>query len=260
MVTALNQLFHARDLLWTWTSRIVRSRYQQSVLGGLWMVVQPAATAVIFAVIFTLFVPVSTGDIPYIIFSYTALTPWMLFANALQDMANSLVENMSLVTKIYFPREILPLAALLARLVDFVVAVGLLILLIVYYQIPFFAAGWFLVPFILLIQVVFMIGLGLALAALNVFYRDVKPLLTLTIQLWFYASPIIYPVTMVPEQLRPFYFLNPMAGVLQAYRDVILYQQLPGMYLLFSGAIALLISVIGYWLFKQREFQFADVV
>lgn len=250
----------AKDLLWAWTSRIIRTRYQQSVLGGLWIIVQPVATVILFTIVFTFFVPVSTGGIPYIVFSYTALTPWLLFANSLNDMANALVDNMQLVTKIYFPREILPLAALLARLLDFVVAVGLLFVLILYYRVPLFVTGWLYLPVILSVQLLLLLGLGLALAALNVFYRDVRPLLTLVLQLWFYASPIIYPVSMVPEQFRPFYFLNPMAGILEAYRAVLLDGNPPGVHLALSAIIALIIGVTGYWFFKRTEFQFADVV
>lgn len=260
MYIAFSQLIQAKDLFWEWTSRIVRARYQQSVLGGLWIIVQPAAMAAIFTVIFTFFVPVNSGKIPYIVFSYTAMVPWLLFANSLGDMANSIVGNMDLITKIYFPREILPLSSLLARLLDFFVAVGLLVALMLYFRMPLFPFGLLYVPFILVIQLALIIGLGLALAALNVFYRDVQPLLTLVIQVWFYASPIIYSVAMVPERLRLLYFLNPMAGVLEAYRDVLLYQHIPGSYLLVSAVIALLICFGGYWFFKQMEFQFADVV
>ncbi|MEZ4867707.1 MAG: ABC transporter permease [Caldilineaceae bacterium] len=260
MIAIVSQLIQAKELLWAWTSRIVRSRYQQSVLGGLWIIVQPVATAILFTVVFTFFVPVNTGEIPYVVFSYTALTPWLLFANGLNDMANSLVENMQLVTKIYFPREILPIAALLARLLDFLVAVGLLFILILYFRVPLFAIGWFYLPVILAIQLILLLGLGLALATLNVFYRDVKPLLTLIIQLWFYASPIIYPVSMVPEQFQSFYFLNPMAGILEAYRAVLLDGNPPGLHLMLSGSMALIIAAAGYWFFKRTEFQFADVV
>lgn len=260
MLSSVTPLFQARDLLWTWTGRIIRARYQQSVLGGLWIVIQPAATVAIFTVIFTLFVPVDTGDTPYVVFSYVALVPWMLFANSLTDMTNSLIENMQLVMKIYFPREILPLASLLARLMDFFVSVGLLVVLMIYFRVPIFPQGWLFLPVILAVQLTLVLGLGLMLAASNVFYRDIRPLLTLGVQLWFYASPIIYPVSMVPERLRPFYFLNPMAGVLEAYRAVLLNQQLPGPYLAASAAVASVAFVFGFWFFKRVEFQFADIV
>jgi lipopolysaccharide transport system permease protein len=260
MIANATQLIQKRDLLWTWSDRIIRARYQQSVLGGLWVVIQPAAIVAIFTVIFTFFVPIDTGDIPYVVFSYVAMVPWMLMANSVPDMANSLVENMQLVTKIYFPREVLPLAALLARLMDFFVAAALLVVLILLFRVPLFPLGWLFLPVILMIQLALICGLGLALAAANVFYRDVRPLLQLGLQLWFYASPIIYPISLVPERLRPFYFLNPMAGILEAYRAVLLYQRVPGPYLYISGLVAVLILAAGYWVFKRVEFQVADIV
>ncbi|MFN8487841.1 MAG: ABC transporter permease [Caldilineaceae bacterium] len=260
MITNVSSLIRSKELIWTWTERIVQARYQQSILGGLWMIVQPVATVAIFTVIFTFFVPVNTGKIPYVVFSYTALIPWLLFANGLTDMANAVVDNMSLVTKIYFPREVLPFAVLLSRVLDFFIASVLLIVLILYFKVPIYPVGWLYLPIILAIQMAQIVGFGLALAAANVFYRDVKPLLTLGLQLWFYASPIIYPVSMVPERFRPFYFLNPMAGVLEAYRAVLLYKTLPGAYLWTSGLVALVIVVAGYWFFKRVEFQFADII
>jgi lipopolysaccharide transport system permease protein len=260
MVTNIGQLVSARDLLWAWTSRTIRGRYQQSVLGGLWAVIQPAAAAAIFTLIFTQFVPVDTGDTPYIIFSYVAMVPWTLFSASLADMSASLVQNMSLVTKIYFPREAIPVATMLARLVDFIIAAALIVVLMIVYQVPLFPLGLLFLPVILIIQLALVIGLGLALAALNIFYRDVQPLLTLIIQIWFYASPIIYPVSMVPDRFRPFYFLNPMAGLLESYRAVLLYQELPGAYLLPAALVSFGVLLAGYWFFKRVEFLFADIV
>ena len=250
----------ARELIWAWSGRVVRARYQQSILGSLWAIIQPAATAVIFSVIFTKFVPVDTGGTPYVVFSYSALVPWTLFATSLSDMANAIVGNMGLVTKIYFPREVLPLAAVLARLLDFAIAFAVLIILMLYSGLPVFSVSWLWLPAILLVQLVLILGLGLASAALNVFYRDVGYLLTLGLQLWFYATPIIYPASLVPERLRPLYFLNPMAGVIEAYRAVLLHQEPPGPYLAISALIAIVACVVGYWLFKRVEFQFADIV
>jgi lipopolysaccharide transport system permease protein len=260
MTAYTRDLYRARDLLWSWTTRNVRARYQQSALGWLWAVVQPAAQVTIFTLIFTLFVPVDTGDIPYPVFSYVAIVPWTLLAASLTDMSQSLIANMNLVTKIYFPREILPIAAMLARLMDFGVAAILLVALMVIYKVALSPLILLYLPLILAIQLLLMLGLGLASSAANVFFRDVQSLLTLVIQLWFYASPIIYPVSMVPERLQVLYFLNPMAGVLEAYRDVLLYSQPPGSYLITSAAISIIIFASGFWFFKKVEFQFADIV
>jgi lipopolysaccharide transport system permease protein len=260
MFAQVGELYRTRDLLWAWTGRTVRARYQQSLLGWFWAIMQPAAQVVIFSVVFTFFVPIDTGAVPYPVFSYVAVVPWTLLAASLPDMTDALVSNMGLITKIYFPREILPISAMLARVLDFVVAFALLIVLMIIFRVPFYLAGWVFLPFLLMIQLMLIIGLGLACAALNIFFRDVRSLVALGLQLWFYASPIIYPVSMVPQKLLPLYFLNPMAGLLGGYRDVLLYQKLPGTYLVPSVLVTLVIFLLGTWLFKRVEFQFADIV
>jgi lipopolysaccharide transport system permease protein len=260
MFNDVKGLFRSRDLLWAWTIRNIRARYQQSSLGWFWAVIQPGAQVLVFTLIFTVFVPIDTGEIPYPVFSFIAVAPWSLLASSLTDMSQVLVVNMNLVTKIYFPREVLPIAALLARLMDFGVSVCLLILLMLFYKMPASPTGWLFVPLIVIIQLLLVLGLGFASSAANVFFRDVQSLLALAIQVWFYASPIIYPASMVPARLRSFYFLNPMAGVLEAYRDVLLYHRLPGAYLLPSAIVAVVIFICGYWFFKRVEFQFADIV
>jgi lipopolysaccharide transport system permease protein len=259
-MTSLKDLYFHRELILAWTIRTIKARYQQSILGGLWAVIQPAAAAIIFSIIFTLFVPVNTGAIPYIVFSYAALVPWTLLSGAITDMVDSLIINMNLVGKIYFPREILPIAALLARLLDFVIASIILVLLILYFQIPIFFLGWLYLPIILATQLALTLGLGLIGSALNVFYRDVRHLFILGLQIWLYASPIIYPISSVPERFRGLYFLNPMAGIVEAYRAVLLYQKVPDSYLIVSIVTALVLFLIGYWSFKRVEAQFADVV
>lgn len=253
-------LFRYRDLLEAWTWRIVRSRYQQSVLGGLWAIIQPAATVAIFSLIFNRFMHLDTGGVPYVIFSYATMVPWTLFATSLSDMVNSLVDNMNLVAKIYFPREILPISATSARLIDFGIASVVLVVLMILFQVPPFLTGWLYLPLILVTQIALGLGLGLAGAALNVFYRDIKHLIALGLQVWMYASPVIYPSSIVPEQLRPLYFLNPMAGIIEAYRNVLLYQKLPDVYLIWAALASFAILLAGYWFFKRVDFQFADVV
>lgn len=260
MLATLKAFFKSKDLLIAWTSRNIRGRYQQSALGWLWAVFQPVASVIIFSIIFTQFVPVNTGNVPYVIFSYTAMVPWTFLASALTDMIGSIVFNMDLVKKIYFPREILPVAAMLARLLDFGVAAILLIILLVIFQVPFSPASWLFIPLVLLIQIILIVGVGFAGAALNVFYRDVQSLLTLGIQLWFYASPIIYPVSMVPEKYRGLYYLNPMAGIITAYRDILINGQIPGPYLIPAAVISVVMFIFGYWFFKKVEFRFADIV
>lgn len=260
MINNLRNLFQARDLLRAWAWRIVRVRYQQSLLGGLWAIIQPAAAVVILTVVFTRFVKVDTGGTPYLLFSYTTMVLWTLFSGALGDMVGSLVGNMNLVTKIYFPREVLPIASMIARLFDFGIAMLLLLALMVYFQVPLLKANWLFVPVIVAIEIALTLGLGFVASALNVFYRDIGHVFPLGLQVLLYASPIIYPVTMVPENLRSLYFLNPLAGIVESYRVVLLYGDLPGSYLIFSATVSVLVLLAGYWFFKRVEFQFADVV
>lgn len=260
MVEEFTQLFQARELLLAWTSRNIRARYQQSALGWLWAILQPAAQVAIFTVIFTFFIPVNTGKTPYLVFSYVALVPWTLLAASVVDMSSSVVNNMSLVTKIYFPREVLPLAAMLARFMDFGVASGFLIAMMVYVNLSPHPLGLLFLPVILITQTLLILGVGLATAAASVFYRDVQSLIALLVQLWFYASPIIYPTSAVPERLRTVYYLNPMAGILEAYRDVLLYGRLPGPNLAIAAAMSICIFLLAYAFFKHSESVFADII
>lgn len=260
MLAGVRDLASAYELLWAWTVRTVKARYQQSLLGAAWAVVQPAASAVIFSVIFTWFVPIDTQGVPYIVFSYAALAPWALFSGSLTDMVESLVSNMNLISKIYFPREVLPVAVGLARLLDFAIAFAILIVLMLAYRLPVLTPTWLYLPIIVLVQTGFTFGLGFAGAALNVFYRDMRHLFTLALQLWLYASPIIYPVSAVPEQVRPLYFLNPMAGIITSYRDVLIDQQAPGPYLYLAAVLSTVMLVGGYWFFCGVQRRFADVV
>jgi lipopolysaccharide transport system permease protein len=256
----IQSLYEHRDLLFNWTYRIIRGRYQQSLLGGLWAIIVPTVTALIFNVIFTFFVPINTGNIPYLVFSYAAMVPWTLFSSSITDMVDSLTSNMNLVSKIYFPREILPIASLFARLVDAFIAFSLLAVLLLYFKMQVNVATLLLLPFILLIQISFSLGIGFMGGALNVFYRDIRHILVLGLQIWFYASPIIYPVSSVPERLRSVYFLNPMAGILEAYRAILLYHQLPDPSIFISAGVAILVLALGYSVFKRAEFQFADII
>jgi lipopolysaccharide transport system permease protein len=253
-------LYTHYELLIAWVIRTIRARYQQSLLGGLWAILQPAATAVVFSIVFTYFIPVQTEGVPYIVFSYTAMVPWTLFSASIVDMVESLVINMNLVSKVYFPREILPVSALLARVFDFIIASSVLAALMIWYRIPvsLFSIAW--LPIILLTQLILGSGIGLIGSALNVFYRDIRHLFLLGLQIWMYVSPVIYPVSAIPPELRGVYYINPMAGIIQAYRQTLLYQHAPDVHFLVSVVISLLIFAFGYWFFKKVEYQFADVV
>lgn len=248
------------DLLITWTFRTIRSRYQQSLLGILWVIFQPLATVAVLTVVFSFIVSVDTGDIPYIVFSYSAIVPWFLLSTSLTDMTESIVTNMNLVSKIFFPREVLVLAALLARLVDYIISIGLLIILMALFGLPIFQLGWIYIPLLLIIQLAMALGLGFLGSAFNTFFRDIRHLVALGIQLWFYATPIIYPVTLVPKRFQSIYYLNPMTPIIEGYRAVFLKGEPPSDTLWISMIISGLILGVGYLVFKRLEPKFADLI
>lgn len=253
-------LIGATDLLRQWTLRTVRARYQQSLLGWLWAIVQPVTQAAVLTLIFTRVVPVQTGGDPYAAFAFVATAAWAFLAASLTDMTNSITDNLNLVNKIYFPREVLPVATMLARVVDFAIAGAVFVPLAVYFGLPFHPGAWLALPLVVVVQTLLVTGLGLAAAAANVFVRDVRSLLLLVTQLWFYASPVIYPVDAVPAPYRALYSLNPMVGVIEGYRDVLLRGRWPDLYTWYAAIVAVLAFGAGYWFFKRMEFRFADIV
>lgn len=260
MLSHLRELATAHELLFTWTKRDFKVRYSQSVLGAAWAILQPLSLMVIFSLIFSLFIKVPTDGIPYPIFAYTALLVWTFFANSLSAAIPSLVNNMNLVSKIYFPREILPLSANLVSMIDFVIAATIFVAMLFFYQI---ALGWTIIflPLLLLIQVLFTFGVSLAASAINVFYRDVRFVIPLALQIWMYLSPVIYPISMVPEWLRPFYMLNPMATLIDGYRQIIFLNQPPNWpYVGLTALISLAILLVSYRYFKRAERDFADLI
>jgi lipopolysaccharide transport system permease protein len=260
LLSPVKTLLSSRDLLSAWTMRIIRARYQQSILGGLWAVAQPLAMVTLFTIVFSYFIRVDTGTIPYTVFAYTAMVPWMLFSTSVTDMVDSITVNMNLVSKIYFPREVLVISTLLARLLDFLIAYSILILVMVLFKLPIFLPSWLFLPVIILVQLALGLGIGMIGAALNVFYRDVRHLFALILQLWFYATPIIYPLSLVPENIRSLYFLNPMAGIIEAYRAVIIHGTLPDTSFYISALLALIFLTGGYAFFKRLEYMFADII
>jgi lipopolysaccharide transport system permease protein len=255
-----SQLLKYQDLLYTWFQRELKIRYKQSFIGGLWAILQPLTMMVIFTVVFSVLARFPTDGIPYPIFSYTALLPWFYLSNSVSYGTPTLVLNMSLVTKIYFPREILPLGSIGAAFFDLLIASVVFLVLMLVYQIPLtFNILW--VPLLLLIQTALIIGVVLLLSALNVFYRDIRFIIPLGLQVWMFASPIIYPLSLVPESLLPVYMLNPMAGLIDSYRRVVLQGEPPVYsYLAISTVISLVVFLVGYSYFKRAEPAFADLI
>jgi lipopolysaccharide transport system permease protein len=260
MFAYLAELIEARELLFTWTMRDFKVRYSQSILGAAWAILQPFSLMVVYSVIFSVFIRVPTDGIPYPVFAYTALLPWTFFANSLNFAIPSLVSNMNLVSKIYFPREILPLSTILVGFVDFLIASSVFVLMLLFYRVPV-GLVILLVPLVLLIQIVLTFGISLLASAVNVFYRDVRFVIPLALQIWMYLSPIIYPVNLVPERFRPFYFLNPMAVLIDTYRRIILFNQMPDWpYLGLAAFVSVSLIIVAYRYFKRAEREFADLI
>jgi lipopolysaccharide transport system permease protein len=256
---SLKSLWQHRDLLKRMTEREIKARYKQSILGYFWIILNPLARLLVLSFVFTKIIKIETVGVPYPLFLYVGLLPWILFNNSVSFSMGSLTGGADLIKKIYFPREILPLAVMVAKVVDFFLASIVLLAFLILYGVKInLMALWFFPIF--LIQFIFTTGLSLALSAFNLFYRDVKYLIDLLLILAMYLTPIIYPVEAVPLKYRLVLRLNPMAVIVNAYRQAILGQGMPNLNSLGVALIAsFLFLVIGYKIFKKLEPLFADV-
>ena len=242
----------------TW--RDLKVRYKQTLLGASWAILQPFLTMVVFSIFFGNLAKVPSDGVPYPIFSYTALIPWTLFSKALQDASRSLVANSHMITKVYFPRMILPLSSVIAGVVDFFIAFIVLLGMMVFFHIIPTAKIWVL-PFFLLLALITAVGVGLWLSALNVLFRDINYILPFLTQFWMYLTPIAYPSSMVPLKWRVIYALNPMVGVVDGFRWALLGTgQPPGVVAMVSSIVALLLLISGMFFFRRMERLFADMV
>jgi lipopolysaccharide transport system permease protein len=257
----LGDLWRYRELIYFMTWRDVKVRYKQTLLGASWAILRPFLTMVVFSIFFGNLAKVPSDGIPYPIYTFTALLPWELFATALSQASRSLVQNTNMVTKIYFPRMILPISSILAGVVDFLVAFLVLIGMMIFYKITPTIYIWTL-PLYLLLTLVTALGVGLWLSALNVLYRDINYITPFLTQFWLYITPIAYPVSMIPEKWRLIYALNPMSGVVDGFRWALLgnQQSAPGPMLIVSSVIAVVTLVSGLFYFRRMERQFADMV
>jgi lipopolysaccharide transport system permease protein len=254
------ELWEYRELLYFLTWRDIKVRYKQTVLGAGWAIIQPFFMMVVFSVFFGRLAHVPSDGIPYPVFAFCALLPWQLFANAVAESSNSLVANERLITKVYFPRLLVPISAVLGGLVDFGVAFAILLLMMVFYGIR---PGWAVIalPAFIFLAMVTALGVGLWFSALNVKYRDVRYTINFVIQFWLLATPVAYPSSLIPVRWRPLYGLNPMAGVVEGFRWALLGKsEGPGRLLAVSVAVVILIFVVGLYYFRRMEGQFADVV
>jgi lipopolysaccharide transport system permease protein len=256
----LFEFLEYRELLYFFVWRDIKVRYKQTVLGAAWAVIQPFFTMVVFSIFFGWLAGIPSDGLPYPVFAYSALVPWTYFANALTQASNSLVEHERMITKVYFPRLLIPAAPVLAGLVDFVIAFIILIGMMWWFGLVPTSAVW-TVPFFIVMAAVTALGVGLWLAALNVKYRDIRYMVPFLIQFWLFATPIAYPSTLVPEQWRPLYGLNPMVGVVEGFRWALLGQAEPPNALLLVSAVTVVVILIGgLYYFRRMEETFADVV
>lgn len=254
-------LVRYREIFVTFVLRDLKVRYTQTLLGVLWAIIPPVTLMVVFNIVFARFARMPSEGIPYPVFVYSALLPWTFFASSLVAATTSVTGSYGIISKIYFPREVLPWSAIAATGVDFLVAATVFVVMTVYFHTP---VTWYvlLVVPLLAVQVIFAGGIGLLAAAFNVYYRDVRHALPLLLQLWMYATPIAYPSSLIPDRLRVAYFLiNPMAGLIDGYRRVLAHGMAPDPMLTAWAAVSSVgVFALCYRLFKRLEREFVDVM
>jgi lipopolysaccharide transport system permease protein len=253
-------LWEFRELFYFLVWRDVKIRYKQTVIGAAWAIIQPVMTMVIFTVIFGNFAKIPSDGLPYAIFSYTALLPWNYFSQAIARSGNSLVGDSNLIRKVYFPRLIIPLASVSSPLVDFFVSFLVLLAMLAWFGI---APGWgvLVLPLFLVLAFMTALAVGLWLSPLNARYRDIRYAIPFLVQLWMYASPVVYSVSMVPEKWRLIFGLNPLAGVIEGFRWALLGKGDPAIgAIMFSTGVVLMLLLGGMFFFKRMERYFADVL
>jgi len=256
---SLRDLWTYRELLYFLIWRDVKVRYKQTALGIAWAVLQPLFTMLIFTIIFGRLAGISSGNVPYPIFAYAALLPWTFFSNAITNSSNSLVGNANLITKVYFPRMVIPAASVGAGLVDFAIAFITFIGLQIYYDI---ALTWniLILPLLLALTTLLALGVGMWTSALNVKYRDIRHALPFLIQIWMFVSPIIYSARLLSGKWKWLFALNPLTGIIEGYRAALLGQAFPWSWLALSTLITVITVVFAAYYFRQMEKSFADII
>jgi lipopolysaccharide transport system permease protein len=261
LIKEIKAIYKWRELLWQMVGREVKARYKQSILGYFWVILNPLSQMLVMSFAFSIILRIPTnaaGNIPYSIFLFVALLPWNLFTSSLSSAASSLVGSGPLITKIYFPRTILVISTIIAKIIDFLFALSILVIYMIAYHMPITLNILWVIP-IFFIQQIFTLGLSLFFAAANLLYRDIQYLLNMILLLWMYLTPVIYPADMVPKKFQIIFQLNPMSVIINAYRQVILGGGEPKYT---SIGIALIVSLItlfiGFKYFKSREKIFAD--
>jgi len=260
LLANLSKLLQYKDLVWTLSLHRIKVRYKQSVLGILWAFLQPISMMLVFTFIFSLIARMPSEGIPYAIFAFAALLPWNYFSTSVSNGTGSLVKDAQFVTKVYFPREILPITYIVAALFDFAIASILLVCLMIYYQIGLNINVLYTIP-ILLVLTCFALAISFIFSATQVRFRDIGMAVPLLLQLWLFATPVIYPLSAVPARWRSFYALNPMVGIIESFRQVVLKGEPPDMRsLMFSAVVSVTLLFVSYLYFKRVEATMADFV
>lgn len=256
----LAELWHYRDLLYILALRDIKLRYKQTALGVMWVIIQPLVAALIFAVIFGRFANLPSEGVPYLLLVFSATLAWNIFGGGLGRAGNSLITDSKLITKVYFPRIAVPISSSAAVLVDF--AVGLLVMFVLLFAYGFgLSLNILLLPLMLVIALLATIGVSLLFSALNVYYRDFMYALPFIVQVWMYASPVVYSGGLIPEAVRPFYALNPMVGVIDGFRWCLLGTgDFPALTLAIAAGVSVILFLVGVSVFQRIERNFADVV
>ena len=256
----IREFWNYRELFYFFIWRDIKIRYKQTVLGAMWAVIQPFFTMVVFTIFFGNFAKIPSEGVPYPVFSYSALVPWTYFSGAMAMSANSLVGNSNLLTKVYFPRFAIPASAAFSGILDFLIASTILFGIMVYFHVPM---SWNLILWpILVFPLIFMaLGLGMIFSSLNVKYRDIKYTIPFLIQIWLFATPIIYPISILPEKYKIFVAINPLTGVIEAFRSTVIPNKPIDLWLLlFSFVVSILLFIVGLIYFRKTEKNFADIV
>lgn len=255
----LRDLWQYRDLLYILTERDIKVRYKQTILGAAWAVIQPVFSMLIFTLFFGTLAKMPSDGVPYPIFVFAGLLPWTFFSNALTKSGNSLVGNSNLITKVYFPRMIIPISAVGAVILDFLIAFGFLVVLMIYYSVGI-SINILMLPVLTIITAFLAIGIGMWMSALNVKYRDVGQILPFFVQLWMFATPIIYPSSIVPENWRWLLYFNPLAGIIDGFRSAILGKPFDWFALGITTIVTFVILTYAAFYFRKTERSFADVI
>lgn len=246
-------------LLYQLTIREIRARYKQSIIGYIWIIFNPLIQLLIYSFVFSIIFKFPTGNVPYSIFLFIGLLPWIYLQTSLTTSASVLIDNSNLLKKVNFPREVLPYSVILAKSVDLFFSLLLLLGFMIFYKINFYPTVLLIFP-LLFIQIILMTGLSLFLSAANLFYRDIQYLTNLSLLIWMYMTPIVYPLSLVPREYVWLYKLNPMVGIIEGYRSAILNLPFDLGTISWSVAVALLVFISGFWIFKRGERIFSDIV